>query len=283
MRRKAQQAVCAFPFGRLHFHYRELSAGQGAGLVEGDRIALCKHFQIVGTLHQHATTRCASDSREEGKRNGDDERAGAGHHQEGEPSLNPHRPAAKARKRRNQCQEQCRKHYDGRIHAGKAGDEVLGACLLLVRVFHQFEDAGHGRLTVFLRRSHFQPASQIDASRNQLVALGNLARHGFAREGRRIQGGRAGQHHAIERYPIAGAYEQAIPHGYLGGIDLDCFVFTYDEGELRCDIHHIGDGAARFPDGIRLEELAYLVEQHDCRALFEMLFGIGEQNEREST
>lgn len=49
----------------------------------------------------------------------------------------------------------------------------------------------------------------------------------------------------------------------LVGIDRFDLSIAFNIGLFRADIHHLGDGVARFVDRIVFEEIAYLVEQHD--------------------
>ena len=52
----------------------------------------------------------------------------------------------------------------GGVVAGEAGDEVLGAGLLLGGVFHQLQDAAHGGLPEGLGRAHGEQAGQVHAA-----------------------------------------------------------------------------------------------------------------------
>lgn len=49
----------------------------------------------------------------------------------------------------------------------------------------------------------------------------------------------------------------------LVGVDRFDLTITFDVGLFRADIHHLGDGVARFVDRIVFEEIADLIEQHD--------------------
>ncbi len=68
----------------------------------------------------------------------------------------------------------------------------------------------------------------------------------------------------------------------LVGINLlEGSVCAFDVGVVGGNVHHACDRLTALAYGIGLEELAYLVEEHDGCALCHMRFGVGEEDHRE--
>ena len=169
----------------------------------------------------------------------------------------------------------------GGVVAGKAGDEALGARLLLRGVLHQIEDARDGGVGVGLGHAHGERAGEVDAARYDLFAGLGVARRRFAGEGGGVHLGVAADHHAIERDALARLHDDLLAGLDVGGVDLHQLAALHDVGELGGDVHHGGDGLARLAHGVALEHLSYLVEQHHGSAFGHVRLGVGEQYEGE--
>ena len=271
----------AYARGADELGHGEGAVGQGAGLVEHDGLGGAQGLQVVRPLHQNAEARCPADAAEERQRYGDDQCAGARHHEEGESAQDPVGPLTAEQQRGHDGEYSGHAHDDGGVHAGEAGDEVLGACLLLGGVFHQFQDAAYRGVLEGLGGAYDEFGRQVHAAGDDLVAWARRAGHRLAGERRRVNLAFAGQHRAVERDALTGHDDELVVGGQLEGIDLLELPLFHDVGELRCDVHHIRDGLARLVHGVALEQLAHLEEQHNGGALGHMRLGVGEQHQGE--
>ena len=269
--RKAQhlaRAIC----GR-NFCHGEVTLGQRARLVEHEGIRLVELFEIVGALDEDAVARGRPDARKEGERDGDDQRAGAGHDEEAERAVYPDGPIAGDQPRHDR-EQQRRDDDGGRVVLCEFGDKVFRLGLLLGRAFDQLEDLGHRRVVEGLGDAHFEAGGDVDAAADHLAADGDLAREGLARQRAGIQRGRAADDDAVQRDLFAGVDGDDLAHGDFAGVDALRLAAAQHVGVVGTDVHQAGDGPARAGGGVVLEELAHLIkEQHGAR-LVEALDGL---------
>ena len=171
----------------VHGGDREDAFGQRARLVEDDGLHAGEGVHIGGALDQDAFARSAADAAEEGERHGDDQRAGAGDHQEHQRPVDPGSPGARE-EGRHDGQQYGQADDDGRIDPREARDEMFAARLVFGGVLHQLEDARSGGLAEDADRPHAQHAAEVDAAGQDLVTRMHAARHAFARQGYGVQG-----------------------------------------------------------------------------------------------
>ncbi len=72
-----------------------------------------------------------------------------------------------------------------------------------------------------------------------------------------------------------------LAYGDLVRIDLLKRTVALDVGVVRRDVHHGGDGLAALAHGVALEQLAYLVEEHDRGTFGHVRLGVREEDHRE--
>ena len=97
--------------GVVHAADLEIALRQRAGLVQDDGADLRERLHEVRSLDEDAVRARAADPGEEAQRDGNDQRAGTGDHEEGQRAVKPHRPLRltaqkQAGKRRQQEQRQ---------------------------------------------------------------------------------------------------------------------------------------------------------------------------------
>ena len=172
-----------------NIHRRDLEAalGQRAGLIKDHGFAVCQRFNVIRTLDQDALGRCAADAPEEGQRHGDHQRAGAGHDQESQRAVDPVTPIAVQHQRRHDGQQHGSAHNRRGVDSGKTGNEALGARLFIAGVFHQLQNARYRRFGEGLGDADADQAGNVDTAGDDLVALGRIARQGFAGQRRRVE------------------------------------------------------------------------------------------------
>ena len=109
-----------------------------------------------------------------------------------------------------------------------------------------------------------------------------MARDGLARERGGVELGHALDDGAVDGNALARLDHNDGSHSDLVRVDLlELAVLTLDVCVVRGDIHHGGDGLATLADGVCLEQLAHLVEEHDRRALGHVWVSVGEEDHRE--
>ena len=259
---------------RAVVHARDLEHAlrERAGLVEDDDLGLGQGLEIVRALDEDALVSCAAETREEAQRDADDQRAGAGDDKERERAVDPHAPRGgtahqKVDERRQNGQRQRAVAHGGGVDAGKAGDERLGAGLVRAGVFHQLEDLRYCGLAEGLRRSDLQHARHVDAAADDLVAGHHVARQALARQRRGVERGRAVDDLAVDGDLLTRLHDDDRADGHVVGVDLLELAATLDVGVVGADVHQRRDVAAGLADGVALEQLADLIEQHDRHGL----------------
>ena len=180
---------------------------------------------------------------------------------------------------RHEGEQGCAAHDDRRVDARKAGDEVLGAGFALGSLFHQLQDAVDGGLLVGARRLHHEQAALVDAAADDCIARADGARHGLAGDGRGVELRAALDHDAVKRHALAGFYHDARAGLHVVGVDLlRRAVGVQQVRVVGGNLHHFGDRAARPVHGVVLEQLAYLVEEHDGGAFGHVRLAFGEKD-----
>ena len=264
---------------RVHGNHVEAAVGKRARFVEHHGFGVRQRLQVVAALNQNTQARCAADATEERKGHRNHQSARARYNQEGKAALDPVRPALAEQQRRQHRQQQRADGDDGRVVASETRDEVFGLRLLLAGVFHQLEDARNGGLLEGLAYLHRDLTRHVHAAGNYLGALFHVARHRFASKRCRVKLGRAFDDGAVQRNALAGLHHNLVAHADFVRVDFYQLAIAHDVGIVGGNIHHIGNGLARFTNRIALEQLAYLVEQHYRGAFGHVRVGIGEQHQ----
>ena len=189
----------------------KLSVRQRARLVEYHRADLRQHVHIVGTLHEDTVARSPSDTAEERERYTDNQRTGTGDDEEHQGPVQPRGEIA-PKQRRDNRQGQGQEYDDRRIDTGKSGDKGLALRLVLTGMLHQVDDLRHRTLAKGLRGTHLDDTREVDATRDHLVALADLARQGLTRQRHRIQGGTAFEDHAVEGHFLSWTDHDGLTH-----------------------------------------------------------------------
>ena len=244
----------------------EPALGERARLIKYKYVRARQLIHIAAALYQNAPAGKRADARKEGQRHRYNQRAGTGNHQEYQRPVHPF--AYVARKyRRDQRDQHCQRTYYGRVHPCEPGYELLAARLASAGVLNQLQYARRLGIAVALFHAHTYKSPQVDASRKRPIARRHAPGQRFARERRLVQLGLALQHHAVQRHPLAGLYNDYSARFDLSGVHLD---------HARLGLHvcavrpHVGKRRYGVPRSVRrdvLEQLAQLVQQHYRHAL----------------
>ena len=127
----------------MHRDDRERAVGEGARLVKDDGVHIGERLEVVGTLDENAQLGRAADAAKETERHADHERTRAADDQEGQAAQDPVGPGtgdqtAAEREYRGRAGD------GGRVDAGEARDEVLGARLLFAGILHELQNTRDG-------------------------------------------------------------------------------------------------------------------------------------------
>ena len=256
---------------RMNVIYCKHAFCKRSGLIENNSIDLRQHFHISGAFYQDTVLGCAADAAEERQRNGYDQCAGAGYNKEyagsRKPDL-PNFPIAYANDhRRNHSQNNsCDNNYR-RVISRKLCDEVFYLCLLVGRIFDEFQYLRYSALSESRCCLYLNNASEIKSSGNYIIAESLIDRRRFARKGSLVNGALAFDNDTVERNLFAGLNDDDLSNFNLIRRHFYFLTVTNDARAVRPDIHELGDGFSRSADSNALEKLTYLVEEHYRRCL----------------
>ena len=240
---------------------------QGAGLVKHGHAGLGQGLEIVAALDEDTALGRAADTAEEGQRDRDDQCAGAADDQEGQRAHDPVKPVAQQQRRHNR-QHQCAEADSGGVVAGELRDKVFNRRFLQAGIFHQVKDFCNGGLPINLRGPDAQHTVGVHTAADDLVPGAHGARAALAGQRCGIQGGLTGQDHAVQRDLLTGLDDDGRANGHIIGVnDGDAAVLGLQIRAVGADVHQRGDARTALADGVGLEQLADLVEQHNGHAL----------------
>ena len=203
---------------RLHGGDDKVAPGERPRLVKDENARLVEFFQIIRSFDENAVTRRRADTGKEGKRNGDDERAGTGDDQKAERPIYPRRPLSRHGAGHDREQNRNGNHRRSIIFS-EFTYEVLRFRLLRRGVFHEFEDLRDRGIIKFSLHSHVYLRSHVHAPADDLIPLFDLARQRFSRERAGIQSRRALDNDAVERDFFARIYANDVALDRFGGIN----------------------------------------------------------------
>jgi len=165
--------------------------------------------------------------------------------------------------RRHDGQQHGCAHNRRGVDSGKTGNEALGARLFVAGIFHQLQNARYRRFGEGLGDADADQAGNVDTAGDDLVALGCIARQGFAGQRRRVERRFSLYHHAVQRNLFARLDHDDVADLNLFGIDLFELAVPLNVGVIGADVHQGADGFAALAHRIALEQLANLVKQHN--------------------
>ena len=155
-------------------------------LVKDHRTCLGKGIHEVRSLDQDAFARCAANASEEGERHADDQRAGAGDHEEHQGAVEPGRERAgeiSAKKGRENREGECCDYHDRRIDSGETCDESFAVRLAFPGMLHQLDDSGYGALAECLGSADADDSGEVYAAGKDLIPGFKFTRDAFAGKG----------------------------------------------------------------------------------------------------
>ena len=261
---------------RVHGGHFEDAFGEGAGLVEDHGPELGQLVHVVGALDEDTLAGGAAEAAEEGEGNADDQGAGTGHHQEHESAVDPGAPFA-GDEAGNHGHQDSQGHDDGRVDAGEAGDEAFAAGLAGGGVFDQVQDLGGGGFAEGLGGLDLEHAALVHAAGEDLVPFADTAGYAFTGKGDGIQAGVAFEDDAVHRHFFTGLDEEDLAGGDVLGLDVLQLAAAFYVGDVRAQVHQMGDALAAAALGHFLEEFADLEEQHHEDGLGELGLGAGHE------
>ena len=279
------QQFALVAFLGMDCHHRELAVGEGACLVEDHGVEPRQGVHVVAALDEYAATRRPAKSAEEGKRHADDQRTGTRHDEEDKGPVEPLGEDCHAAEEegRNHSQHDGRDDHDGGIDTGKAGDKRLAARLLFIGALDKMDDTRHGAFAKGAGGTNPEHTREIDAARDYLVALADIARHALAGESHRVERSLAREDDAVERHALAGAYHDGLAHSHLIGRNGLHRPSALHMGGIGAHLYEMGNAVAAAALGVALKELAHLEEEHHKDRLGKLGVGAGHEPDGEGT
>src|SRR5690606_13936043 len=186
-----------------------------------DQVDLGKLFHELAALDQHTIARSVSYTRNHGYRRRDDQRAGAGNHQEGERQFHVTRYGV---------HQNGHRHDAGRVNAREAIEKFLGASLGFLGLLDHFDDLGEGGLLTHPVCIDFDIAVVDDGAAEDTIAHGLAGRYGFTRDRRFDDEGLTRDDDAVHRDLLAGAHEHPIALHHIVGQHAQMSFWPNDGG-----------------------------------------------------
>jgi hypothetical protein len=255
---KAQDARLVEALGRRDRDHLRLALGQGAGLVDHERVDLLHALERLGVLDQHAGLGAAADADHDRHRGGEPERAGAGddqHAHRGDQAMREARLGAEHRPGDE------RNDGDGDDQRDEPAGHLIGQPLdrraRALRRRHHLHDAGEQRVAADLGGAHHERAGLVERAGDHLVARLLGHRHGFAGHHRLVDGRAAVGDLAVDRHLLARTHAQQIAD--LDRIERDLLVAAVRAdaaGGLRRQVEQGADGAGSRGARAQFEHLA---------------------------
>ena len=148
-------------------------------------------------------------------------------------------------------------------------------------IFYQFDNLRYRALTKGLGGTQGDDTTQVDAARDDLVALVDLKRYALACQGHCVQTGSTADDGTIQGNFLTWTHLDNGAHGHL--LRTDSIFRTRYTCYVGTDIHQVRDACATLSLGIALEELTYLKEQHHEDGLWKFRLGARHETDAEGT
>ncbi len=243
--------------------HRRLALGQGAGLVDDERVDLLHVLERFGVLDEHAGLRAAADADHDRHRRGEAERAGTGddeHRDRGDEAVGearlgapdaprPRRPAAATTITAGTNQPEtwsARRWIGARLRCASATSCTICDSMVSRPTF--CASITSAPVWFMVPPMTLAPTSLVD-------------RHRLAGDHRLVDGAAALDDRAVDRHLLAGTHAQAVAD--LHGVELDLLLGAVRPDaprRLGREVEQRADGAARALAGAQLE---HLPEQHE--------------------
>ena len=140
---------------------------------------------------------------------------------------------------------------------------MLGSGLGRGGVFHQIQNLGYGGVPKLPGGADFQHTGKVNAAADNLVSRLHLPGQAFSCEGAGVQGGGAGYHSAVNGHLLSGIYHNDAANGNLLRVGLHQGTVHPDVGIVRADVHESRNVSPALSHGVALEQLTYLIKEHD--------------------
>ena len=148
--------------------------------------------------------------------------------------------------------------------------------------FDQLDDLRNGRFAESLAGPHADESRDVDATRDDLVALHHIARSTFARQCHGVEAGLPFDDLSVEGHLLARTDDDGFAHGYLFGSDGHHLALTFHVGRIGTDVHQVRNRFAALSFGIAFKEFADLEEEHHEDGFGELCLGTWEESDAES-
>ena len=219
---------------RVDVGQRGPAGGDGAGLVQHDRVQPVRGFEGFGGADEDAGLGALAGADHDRQWGGQPQRARAGDDQhrdggdQGEGQRGRRSGDEPGRERGHRDRDDGG-HEVGGDRVGEPLDRRLGRLGLL----HQPDDLGQHGVGADLGGAYPQRAGAVDGRPDHGVPGPFGDRHRLAGDHRLVHGGRAGQHHRVDRYLLAGAHDHLVADGHVLHRYLDLGAVAQHPGGAR--------------------------------------------------
>jgi hypothetical protein len=236
-----------------------LPLGEGAGLVEHDRVDVGGGFDPGGVLEQHAPFRAEPGADHDRRRGREAERVGAGDDDDGDSEQDRHRDCSAG--------EQPHQEGEGAADQGDQDEpercpvgEALPGGFGVLRLLHELHDLRQRRVRADFGGCDAEGADGVHGRSDHLRPGRFVHRHGLAGDHRLVHLGLSGFHDTVGGDLRPRPHQHQIPRDDLAGGDLDLLPVT-DHDRLRgCELQEGADGVVRAAAGAHLHPMP---QQHE--------------------
>ncbi len=241
--------------GHLRF-----ALGQGAGLVQDDRVDPGRGLQRGRVLEQDAAFRTETGPHHDCRRGGEPQRVRAGdddYRDREQDCLG--RGTAGSQQPDEQCAEPAQQRDEHQPERRPVGQSLTGR-LAVPRLLNERDDLCQCRVRPDLGGPDPQSAGGVDGRADHLRADGLVHRQALAGHHRLVEVGLARLDHPVDCDLASGADEQQVTDGDLGGRYLDRFAVPHHQRLLR---HELEQGADRVGGSAAGAHLEPVPQQHE--------------------
>ena len=146
-------------------------------------------------------------------------------------------------------------------------------------MLHKGDDLRDGALAKGLRSTDAEDTREVHTTGDDFITDIHVARQGLPRQGNSIQGTRTLDDHTIQRHLLTRLDHDDRTHSNVLRTD----VLSVHMGDVRTDVHEVGDAVAGLALSVTLEEFTNLKEKHHEYCLGVLGLGSGKETDEQGT
>ena len=139
-------------------------------------------------------------------------------------------------------------------------------------MLHEVDNLGNRTLAKALGSTYRDNATQVDATRNDLIVHIHVPRHTLSCQCYRVERRLTCNDDTIQRYLLSRFHHNRLTYADLLRMHINNFCTSSHMRHIRTDVHQVTDALTTLALGITLKEFAHLEEEHHKHCLRELCF-----------